>query len=78
MRDVLPSSISPRIVINPEVRFGQPVISGTRITVWDIMSYFGSGMTAEEILLDFPSLTREDLRAAHEYVAQFGQQEISH
>jgi uncharacterized protein (DUF433 family) len=78
MRDVLPTSISPRILINPDVRFGQPVIHGTRITVWDIMSYFGSGMTEEEILSDFPSLTREDLRAAHEYVAQLGQQELSH
>ena len=74
----LPSSVSPRIVINPDVRFGQPVIRDTRITVWDIMSYFGSGMTEEEILSDFPSLTREDLRSAHEYVAQFGQQEATH
>ena len=77
MEVALPLSISPRIVINPDVRFGQPVIRDTRITVWDIMSYFGSGMTEEEILSDFPSLTSEDLRAAHEYVAQFGQQEIS-
>lgn len=77
MKDALPSSTSPHVVINPDVRFGQPVIRGTRITVWDIMSYFGSGMTEEEILSDFPSLTREDLRAAHEYVAQFGQQELS-
>ena len=70
----LPASASPRIVVNSDMRFGQPVVQGARITVRDIMSYFGSGMTEVEILSDFQSLTREDFRAAHEHVAQFGQQ----
>lgn len=52
-----------RIVIDPEIRGGKPCIRGTRITVYDILEYLAGGMSEEEILLDFPSLTREDLRA---------------
>lgn len=58
-----------RITINPEVRSGKPIIKGTRITVYDILEYLAGGMTEDEILEDFPSLEREDIRATLEFAA---------
>jgi uncharacterized protein (DUF433 family) len=59
-----------RIVIDPEIRFGKPTVRGTRITVGDVLSYLASGMSEAEILADFPSLTRDDLRACLAYAAE--------
>jgi uncharacterized protein (DUF433 family) len=50
------------ITVEPGKRGGQPCIRGMRITVEDVLSYFAAGMTAEEILDDFPYLTDVDLR----------------
>lgn len=58
-----------RITINPEVRAGKPCIRGTRITVYDILEYLAGGMSEDDILEDFPSLQREDIRAALEFAA---------
>jgi uncharacterized protein (DUF433 family) len=58
-----------RIVIDPEIRFGKPTVRGTRITVGDVLSYLAGGMSEDEILKDFPSLTREDIRACLGYAA---------
>ena len=43
---------------------------GTRITVGDVLSYLASGMSEAEILADFPSLTRDDMRACLAYAAE--------
>ena len=58
-----------RISITPGVRSGKPCIKGTRITVYDILEYLAGGMTEDEILTDFPSLTRDDIRAALAFAA---------
>lgn len=58
------------ITIEPGKRGGKPCIRGTRITVYDILSYLASGMTYEEILEDFPYLTKEDILASLEYAAE--------
>lgn len=58
-----------RITINPEIRSGKPVIKGTRITVYDILEYLAGGMSEDQILEDFPSLEREDIRAALKFAA---------
>ena len=58
-----------RIVIDPAVRSGKPCIKGTRITVYDILEYLAGGMSEKEILLDFPSLSQDDIRAALEFAA---------
>ena len=56
-----------RITINPEVRSGKPCIKGTRITVYDVLEYLAGGMSEDEILEDFPSLERKDIRAVLEF-----------
>ena len=58
-----------RIVLDPEIRFGKPTVRGTRITVGDVLSYLAAGMSEAEILSDFPSLTREDIRACLAFAA---------
>lgn len=59
-----------RIVINPTVRSGKPVVRGTRITVSDVLEYLAGGMTPDEILTDFPDLDAEDIRAVLAFAAQ--------
>ncbi|MGK7955928.1 MAG: DUF433 domain-containing protein [Crocosphaera sp.] len=55
------------IIIEPGKRSGNPCIRGVRITVYDVLSYLASGMTYEEILEDFPYLTKEDILAYLSY-----------
>jgi uncharacterized protein (DUF433 family) len=59
-----------RITINPAVRSGKPTVKGTRITVSDILEYLAGGMTPDEILVDFPDLSAEDIRAVLAFAAQ--------
>ncbi|MBI1286702.1 MAG: DUF433 domain-containing protein [Flavobacteriales bacterium] len=55
------------ISINPEIRFGKPCITGTRISVGDILGWLAAGMTNDEIIADFPSLKKEHIQAALEF-----------
>jgi uncharacterized protein (DUF433 family) len=57
------------ITIDPDMRGGKPCIRGMRITVQDVLEYLASGMTEEEILDDFPDLTREDIKACLAFAA---------
>lgn len=57
------------IEVNPEIRFGKPVIKGTRITVYDVLQWLASGLTHEHILEDFPQLTETHLLACLAYAA---------
>ena len=57
------------ISINPEIRFGNPCIKGTRITINDILHWLASGMTHEQILADYPSLSEEHILAALAFAA---------
>lgn len=57
------------ITINSNVRFGKPCIRGMRITVYDILGWYASGMTEQEILNDYPELKKEDLMAVLSYAA---------
>jgi len=51
------------LTIEPGKRSGKPCIRGMQITVYDVLDYLASGMSEDEILGDFPELTREDTRA---------------
>jgi uncharacterized protein (DUF433 family) len=58
------------ITIEPGKMGGKPCIRGLRITVYDVLDYLASGMTEDEILHDFPNLTRDDLRACLAFAAE--------
>jgi uncharacterized protein (DUF433 family) len=62
-------SYKEKITIEPGKRGGKPCIRGLRITVNDVLSNLASGMTIEQIIEDFPDLTREDILACLAYVA---------
>ena len=61
-----------RITIEPGKRSGEPCIRGMRIAVFDVLEYLAGGMRVDEVLADFPELTREDVRAALAFAADMG------
>ncbi len=58
------------ISINPSVRSGKACIRNLRITVSDVLGYLASGMTTQEIIIDFPELSIEDIQACLAYAAE--------
>ena len=57
------------ITVEPGKRSGQPCVRGMRISVRDVLEYLSSGMSVEEVLIDFPELTRDDIRACLAFAA---------
>jgi uncharacterized protein (DUF433 family) len=56
-----------RIAINPDVGNGRPVVSGARITVQTVLELLGAGDSIDDVLEEYPSLTREDVLACIQY-----------
>lgn len=56
-----------RITIDPEVRFGKPVIAGTRIAVADILNLLAAGYRLKDIPEQYPGITEKDVKAAIEF-----------
>lgn len=57
----------PRISQDPAVMGGKPCIRGTRVTVGMIVGQIGAGVTIEQLLADYPYVTREDILEAIRY-----------
>ena len=58
------------IKISPDKRFGKPCIRNTRISVFDVLGWLASGMTNDQIIADFPELTKDDISACLSYAAE--------
>ena len=65
-----------RISVNPNICHGKPCIKGTRIMVSVVLDNITVGISNEEILKSYPSLTKEDIQAAKSYVAELVRQQI--
>ena len=65
-----------RITANKEILGGKPVIKGTRISVEFILNLLASGATEDEIIQDYPHLSKDDIRACLEYAAHALKDEI--
>ena len=65
-----PNDWRSRITVEPGKRGGKPCIRRMRITVYDVLSYLAAGMSAAEILDDFPYLEAEDIQACLAFAAQ--------
>jgi uncharacterized protein (DUF433 family) len=65
-----------RVVVDPAIRHGKPRIRGIRIPVTTILDLLAGGSTHEEILTDYPDLTREDIHAALAYAARLAQDDV--
>ena len=62
-------SFNKYIEINTEKRFGRPIIKGTRISVYDVLSWLSNGMTRQEIIKDYPELSEEQINACLSFAA---------
>ena len=57
------------ITIDPEKRFGRPIIIGTRISVYDVLNWPAEGMSINDIISDFPELNEAQIKACLRYAA---------
>lgn len=64
------TQLAPGIVTNPERQGGRPTITGTRITVEIILDKLAAGRTIDDILVDYPHLTRRQILDAIAFAAQ--------
>lgn len=64
-----------RIVRNPNILAGKPVIAGTRIPVTLILNLLAHGQTVDDIIDDYPDLTKEDIKAAVSYAERVVEKE---
>lgn len=62
-------SLMDRVEINSQIMLGKPVIKGTRITVEIILKKLSQNIAIDEILADYPRITREEVQAAIAYAA---------
>ena len=66
-----------RIVVNPKVMGGKPIIKGTRITVEQVLKLLSQGLSAKEIIKDYPHLSENDISAVLLYAAKIaGEEEV--
>jgi uncharacterized protein (DUF433 family) len=61
--------INEYIVADSEICHGKPTFKGTRIMVWQVLEMLEGGVSTKEIIVDFPSLTKEHIKAALHYAA---------
>ena len=59
-----------RIAVVPDVCQGRPVIRGTRITVQTVLEFLGAGDSVEDVLAEYPTLTRDNVQACLDYAAR--------
>lgn len=75
-RTTMAVEIAPRITLDPQVRFGKPVIKGTRVPVAVILDELAAGTTMEDITREY-GVTLQDIRAVLRYAAEvIGDEEI--
>ena len=56
-----------KIVVNPEILAGKPIIEGTRLSVEHVLGLLSSGMSDAEITQEYPELNEENLQAVREF-----------
>ncbi len=66
-------SLLQRITIDPEICHGKPTIRGLRYPVENMLELLASGMTIDELLIDYPDLEKEDFLACMKYAAKLTQ-----
>jgi uncharacterized protein (DUF433 family) len=66
-----------RVSINPDVCHGQACVKGTRIPVHQIVRMLANGDTADELLVQYPALSREDILACLDYAAALAEEQIT-
>ena len=62
--------MSERISIDPDVCNGRPVVRGTRIAAQTVLEFLAAGDSVEEVLEEYPGLTRADVQACLDYASR--------
>ena len=62
--------MSERISIKPDVCNGRPGVRGTRIAVQTVLEFLAAGDSVEEVLEEYPRLTRADVQACIDYASR--------
>ncbi|GAB4027080.1 DUF433 domain-containing protein [Spirosoma koreense] len=62
--------MKPRITIDPNICHGKPTIRGSRLLVTTILELLAGGATWDELLIDYPGLEADDIKASIEYAVQ--------
>lgn len=57
------------LTIDSEIRFGRPIVAGTRISVYDVLNWLLNGMGKQDIIRDFPELNEEKINACLAFAA---------
>jgi uncharacterized protein (DUF433 family) len=71
-----PNNYHDRIVRDPNICGGEPVLKGTRVTLRTVLASLAAGDTVEEILADFPSLKAADVQAAIAFAAASAEEDL--
>jgi uncharacterized protein (DUF433 family) len=57
------------ISIDANIRFGKPIIIGTRISVYDVLTWLSKGLSTDDIIMDYPELNQEKINACIAFAA---------
>ena len=66
-----------RISIDPNICHGQACVKGTRIPVHQLVRMLANGDTVEELLAEYPPLSREDIMACLDYAAELAEEQVT-
>jgi len=66
-----------RISIDPKICHGQACVKGTRIPVHQIVRMLANGDTVDQLLAEYPSLSREDIMACLDYAAELAEEQVT-
>ncbi len=66
-----------RISIDPRICHGQACIKGTRIPVYQIVRMLANGDTIEDLLKEYPTITKEDILACLDYAAALAEEQVT-
>jgi len=66
-----------RIVVDPNILAGKPVVKGTRIPVYLVIQLIATGMNIKDVLKEYPELKEDDVRAALLYASRLLEREIT-
>ena len=66
-----------RISIDPNICHGQACVKGTRIPVHQVVGMLANGDTIDDLLSEYPSLSREDIMASLDYAAQLAEEQVT-
>ena len=64
------------VIVDPEIHHGEPRIKGTRVPVAMLVGSIADGMTIEEVMKEYPQITREAVQAALAYAADVVRHDI--